>query len=173
MISPKDNFFVANFFIYSKLASPQECPAKRNWHVNCSLSERWKEVMASSEKKILIIDPDPRERRELAARLEDELYTIDTGKNLSEAIKKITEGNYHCLLMEVDLPEMKGYEAVSIVKSLDPKLRIIMMTKKNSKKLEAKVRAQDIFFYFIKSFGLEELKLAIKNAFIPDERRNN
>jgi len=75
--------------------------------------------------------------------------------------------------MEVDLPEMKGYEAVSIVKSLDPKLRIIMMTKKNSKKLEAKVRAQDIFFYFIKSFGLEELKLAIKNAFIPDERRNN
>jgi DNA-binding NtrC family response regulator len=173
MISPKDNFFVANFFIYSKLASPQECPAKRNWHVNCSLSEGWKEVMASSEKKILIIDPDPRERRELAARLEDELYTIDTGKNLSEAIKKITEGNYHCLLMEVDLPEMKGYEAVSIVKSLDPKLRIIMMTKKNSKKLEAKVRAQDIFFYFIKSFGLEELKLAIKNAFIPDERRNN
>ncbi len=129
--------------------------------------------MTSSEKRILIIDPDSRERKDLAARLESNLYTIDTGKNLSEAIKKISQGNYHCLLLEVDLPEMKGYEAVSILKSLDPKLKIIMMTKKNSKKLEAKVREQDIFFYFIKSFGLEELELAIKNAFIPEERRNN
>lgn len=130
-------------------------------------------MSSSQEKRILIIDPNPKERRDIALQLEREFYSIDTGKNLSEAIKKINEGNYHCLLLEVDLPEMKGYEAVPIIKSLDPKLKIIMMTKKNSKRLEAKVREQDIFFYFIKSFGLEELKLAIKNAFIPDERRNN
>ncbi len=129
--------------------------------------------MTSAEKKILIIDPDPRERKDLAAQVENDGYSVDTGKNLSEAIKKISEGSYDCLLLEVDLPEMKGYEAVSILKSLDPKLKVIMMTKKNSKKLEAKVREQDIFFYFIKSFGLEELKLAIKNAFIQEERRNN
>jgi hypothetical protein len=40
-----------------------------------------------------------------------------------------------------------------------------MTTKKNTKRLEAKVREQNIFFYFIKSFGKEELKLAIRNAF--------
>jgi len=130
-------------------------------------------MSAPQEKRILIIEPDPRERRDLALQLESEFYSIDTGKNLSEALKKITEENYHCLLLAVDLPEMKGYEAVPIIKSLDPKLKIIMMTRKNSKRLEAKCREQDIFFYFIKSFGLEELKLAIKNAFIPDERRNN
>ncbi|MGQ9471999.1 MAG: response regulator [Candidatus Aminicenantales bacterium] len=129
--------------------------------------------MSSTEKKILIIDPDPRERKDLAAQLEKDFCSVDTGKNLAEAIKKISESGYDCLLLEVDLPEMKGYEAVSILKNLDPKLKVIMMTKKNSKKLEAKVREQDIFFYFIKSFGLEELKLAIKNAFIQEERRNN
>lgn len=129
--------------------------------------------MSPTEKKILIIDPDPRERKDLAAQLKKDFYSVDIGKNLSEAIKKISGGGYDCLLLEVDLPEMKGYEAVSILKSLDPKLKVIMMTKKNSKKLEAKVREQDIFFYFIKSFGLEELKLAIKNAFIQEERRNN
>lgn len=129
--------------------------------------------MSSTEKKILIIDPDPQERKDLAAQLEKDFWSVDTGKNLAEAIKKISESGYDCLLLEVDLPEMKGYEAVSILKNLDPKLKVIMMTKKNSKKLEAKVREQDIFFYFIKSFGLEELKLAIKNAFIQEERRNN
>jgi DNA-binding NarL/FixJ family response regulator len=70
------------------------------------------------------------------------------------------------LIMDVDLPEMKGYEAVSILKSIDPDIKVIMTTKRNSKRLEAKVRAQDIFFYFIKSFGKEELKMAINNALI-------
>jgi hypothetical protein len=40
-----------------------------------------------------------------------------------------------------------------------------MTTQKNTRELEAKVREQDIFFYFIKSFGKDELKLAIHNAF--------
>jgi two-component system, response regulator YesN len=123
--------------------------------------------MAEGEKRVLIIDPDPRERRDLAHYLHDERYCVETGKNLSEAIKKISEGYFNCLILDIDLPEMKGYEAVPVLKNLDSKLKVIMTTKKNTKRLEAKVREQDIFFYFIKSFGKEELKLAIKNAFNP------
>ena len=66
--------------------------------------------------------------------------------------------------MDVEIPEMKGYEAVSIIKSINPEIKIIMTTAKNTKSLEAKVRKQDIFFYFIKSFAKEELKLAINDA---------
>jgi DNA-binding NtrC family response regulator len=123
--------------------------------------------MAVGEKRVLIIDPDPRERRDLAQNLRAENYYIETGKNLSEAIKKISEGVFSCLVMAIDLPEMKGYEAVSILKNLDPRLKIIITTRKNSKRLEAKAREQDIFFYFIKSFGQDELKMAINNAFNP------
>ena len=60
---------------------------------------------------------------------------------------------------------MKGYEAVPILKNLKPEIKIIMTTQKNTKELEAKVRSQNIFFYFIKSFDKDELKLAIFNAF--------
>lgn len=169
-----ETFSLGNSFIFNYLSKGHLPFPKENWHINCSFNAPREVTMSASfTKRILIVDPDPKERRELACQLEQEFYDIDTGKNLTEALKKISEGNYDCLLLDVDLPEMKGYEAVPIIKSLDPKLKIIMMTKKNSKKLEAKVREQDIFFYFIKSFGLEELKLAIKNAFIPDERRNN
>jgi DNA-binding NtrC family response regulator len=121
--------------------------------------------MAESEKRVLIIDPDPRARKNLADLLSSERYYVESGKGLSEAIKKISQGGFACLILDVDLPEMKGYEAVSILKNLDPRLRIIMTTKRNSKRLEAKVREQDIFFYFIKSFGKEELELAIRNVF--------
>jgi len=118
------------------------------------------------EKRVLIIDPDARDRTSIAKFLEKDQYRVETGKGLTDAIKKVSDGNYDCLIMDVNLPEMKGYEAVSILKNIDPEVKIIMTTKKNSKRLEAKVREQDVFFYFIKSFGNEELKLAINNAFI-------
>jgi len=122
--------------------------------------------MTDKEKRILIIDPDRKERQDLTAFLRKDDYYVESGKGLTEAIKKLSEGCFNCLIIDVDLPEMKGYEAVSILKNIDPDVKIIMTTRKNTKRLEAKVREQDIFFYFIKSFGNEELKMAIGNALI-------
>jgi CheY-like chemotaxis protein len=136
------------------------------WHTNCSLWPQRENLMAA-QRRVLIIDPDPKERRDLVHSLKEDPYFIDTGKSLLEAIKKVSGGGFDCLVMDINLPEMKGYEAVPILKNLDPDLKIIMTTKKNTKPLEAKVREQDIFFYFIKSFGKEELRLAIKSAFNP------
>ncbi len=127
----------------------------------------------SSEKRVLIIEPEPKARRDLAQFLKKDLYSLETGKNLSEAIKKVAEGGFDCLVMDIDLPEMKGYEAVPILKNLDPKLRIILTTKQNDKRREAKARAQDIFYYFIKSFGKDELRLAIRNVFNPHKERHD
>ena len=121
--------------------------------------------MEQSPKKILIIEPDAHERRSLAADLRQNGYEIKTGERLTEAIKMLVGSSFGCLILDVDLPEMKGYEAVSILKNIALKIKIIMTTSKNSKHLEAKVRAEDIFYYFIKSFGRDELTMAIKNVF--------
>lgn len=120
--------------------------------------------MTVQEKRILIIDPDRKERQNLEVFLVKDNHLVETGKGLRDAIKKLSEGCYDCLIMDVDLPEMKGYEAVSILKNIDPSIKVIMTTKKNTKRLEAKVREQDVFYYFIKSFGKNELKMAINNA---------
>lgn len=122
--------------------------------------------MIDKEKRILIIDPDRKERQDLASFLSKEGYYVESGKGFPEAIKMLSEGCFNCLIMDVDLPEIKGYEAVSILKNINPDIKIIMTTKKNTKRLESKVREQDIFFYFIKSFGKEELEMAISNALI-------
>jgi two-component system phosphate regulon sensor histidine kinase PhoR len=121
--------------------------------------------MAVRERRILVIDPDSRTRKDIETLLKNENYYVESGRGLKEAVEKVSKGYFNCLIMDVNLPEMKGYEAVSILKNLDPGLKIILTTGKNTKRLEAKVREQNIFFYFIKSFGKEELKLAIKNAF--------
>lgn len=122
-------------------------------------------IPVTEKRGILIIDPNTRDRTVLATFLQNINYRVETGKGLADAIKKLSEGYFACLIMDVDLPEMKGYQAVPILKRIDPNIKIIMTTKKNYKNLEAKVREQDVFFYFIKSFSKEELKLAINNAF--------
>ena len=121
--------------------------------------------MAEIERNILIIDPDRTDRTIMAAFLKSENFDVETAKGLADALMKIRGGCFECLIIDVDLPEIKGYEAVSIIKSINPEIRVIMTAKKNTKSLEAKVREQDIFFYYIKSFGKEELKMAINNAF--------
>ena len=118
----------------------------------------------NKEKRILIIDSDSTDKMVMGTFLKSEDFYVETGTGVADAVKKISEGDFDCLIMDVDLPEMKGYEAVSLIKKLDPKLEIIMTAKKNTKYLEAKVREQDIFFYFIKSFSKDELILALNSA---------
>jgi DNA-binding NtrC family response regulator len=135
------------------------------WHIPCNLFG-WMKKMASEQKRILIIDPDRKERQNLTSFLRGENYFVECGKGIPDAIKMLSEGYFHCLVLDVDLPEMKGYEAISILRGIDPDIKVIMTTKKNTKRLEAKVRERDVFYYFIKSFGKDELKLAINNALI-------
>ena len=120
--------------------------------------------MTETEKKILIIDPNDNERKVMAHYLKSMGYQVETGKGLTDAIRKITESSFACITMDVDLPEMKGFDAVSIFQNIDPKIKVIMTAKKNSMELESKVREQDIYYYFIKSFSKEELRLVINNA---------
>ncbi|MGD9346082.1 MAG: response regulator [Candidatus Aminicenantes bacterium] len=118
----------------------------------------------SEEKSILIIDPDSDDRNIMATFLRQHNLVVDTGIGLSDALAKVSEGCYKCLIMDVDLQEMKGYEAVPLIRNIDPDIKVIMTTKKNTKELESRVREQDIYFYFIKSFGKDELILVINNA---------
>jgi DNA-binding NtrC family response regulator len=129
--------------------------------------------MTNTEEKILIIDQNHDERMVMASFLEKENYHVETGSSLIDAIKKLSHNDFKCLVLDVDLPEMKGYEAIPILKSIYPNLKVIMTTKKNTRELEAKVREQDIFFYFIKSFKKEELKLAINNIFNKQRSTKN
>jgi CheY-like chemotaxis protein len=163
---------INNMFIINWLDGNRFFPAGATWHNNCRNIIEGHSMVAVSKKRILLIDSNAKVRRDLETFLKNENYYIETGRRLTEAIKKISQGYFDCLILDVDLPEMKGYEAVSILKNIDPKIKIIMTTWKNTKRLEAKVRAQDIFFYFIKSFGKDELKLAIENAFKETRRTN-
>jgi DNA-binding response OmpR family regulator len=115
--------------------------------------------------RVFIIDPNVKVKEEYRALLSSEGYEIDSGTGLKDSIEKIKNIRYDCIILDVDLPEIKGYEAVQILKAINPKVQLIMTAANNTKELEAKVREKDIFYYYIKTFDREELKSAVKNVF--------
>jgi|WetSurMetagenome_2_1015567.scaffolds.fasta_scaffold517370_2 two-component system, NtrC family, phosphoglycerate transport system response regulator PgtA len=113
---------------------------------------------------ILIADPESEFLSHWAAVLSEEGYRVFTTDKGSQAIQIIQEEKVDLLVMEADFPEIKAYEAIPIIKGVDPHLPIIITASHNTPELEARIRRRPIFYYHVKSFGPEELRLAIRNA---------
>lgn len=115
--------------------------------------------------RILIVDPDTRTRRELATLFGGEGYEVETCGGLAEAVRRMKSVKFDCIIMDVELPKIRGYDAVPILKAIDPHTQIIVTAAENTKRLEAKVRGQEVFYYYIKSFDRDELKSAVHDVF--------
>ena len=126
--------------------------------------------MGSECKRILIIDPDVMSVYPLYSDLIRKGFTVETSLNLREAVERIKDIKFCCVIMDVNLPRIKGYDAVSILKAIDPKVKVIMTADKNSLETEAEVRKQDIVYYYIKSFDREELLEAVNDVYQRQQR---
>jgi DNA-binding NtrC family response regulator len=89
------------------------------------------------------------------------LLSVD---NLKDLIITLQKQKINVLVMDICLPDAMGAEAISIIKGMCQKLPIIITAEENNPDLESRVRQQGIFYYHVKSFGVDELMLAISNA---------
>ena len=120
--------------------------------------------MKIDRKRVLIVDPDTGLAHQLLRLFAEDDFDFEITGNIAVAAERAKNVKFDCVIMDVELPDMKGYDAVSILKTIDPKLQIIITAADNTLELEAKVRKQDIFYYYIKSFDPEELKEAVRDA---------
>lgn len=79
------------------------------------------------------------------------------------ALKKAREKNFDLLLLDIGLPDYRGYELIPRFRNIQPGIGVITMTDHNYKNLELKTREQNIFFYMIKPFHTEELRVLLNH----------
>ena len=113
---------------------------------------------------VLVVDRDPKAIEDWRTCLAIQGLKVESAASVKEAAKKLKVLQCGCLVIDVDLPEMKGYEAVPILKAIQPLAKVIMTARENSKELESMVREQDVFYYHIKSFSPSELASAVTDA---------
>ena len=128
--------------------------------------------MKQSYRKVLIVDPDLPFTGRLRSLLSSEGYDVTAVEGITEAVQMIKDVSFGCVIMDEALPEIKGYDAIPIIKALDPDVPVIMTATHNAPELESKIRARDIFFYHCKAFSMQELRIAVGSVFKKEERKN-
>ena len=116
------------------------------------------------EKRVLIVEPDQHMAEKLYQIFRKERFVVSLTERVSEGIRKIQEEHFSVLILDVGVKDMAWSEAIPIVKGLDAHLPIIMTSDHNTPELEASILKHRAFYYHVKSFGTEDLILAVRNA---------
>ena len=77
---------------------------------------------------ILICDDEKNIRRTLAMVLQGEGYQVQPAGSAEEALLRLSEGCFECVLLDVQLPGMNGLEALRRIKETDNSVEVIMVS---------------------------------------------
>ena len=112
--------------------------------------------------KILIIEDEPELREILIRSLEKERYIVEAASCLEDALEKVREYNYDCILLDIMLPDGNGLSLLREVKKLNRKENVIILSAKDS--IDDKVEGLELGAddYLPKPFHLAELNARIK-----------
>ncbi len=101
----------------------------------------------------------------LAPWLQENGHHLVTVDNIADVLMTLQNEKVNVLVLDVSLPEaMSCGDAIAIIRGLNKKLPVIVTAEENNPEQESRIRQKGIFYYHVKSFGLDELMLAISNA---------
>ncbi len=120
--------------------------------------------MTDRARQVLVLDPDPVFAERLKAALFSSGVDIDVVDGIDEAVDRIRNEDIDCVVMDEWLPEIRGSDAIPVIRAIDPNVPVIVTAIRNSAELEARIREAGVFFYHCKAFGMRDLVLAVRDA---------
>ncbi|MDD5176997.1 MAG: response regulator [Sterolibacterium sp.] len=114
--------------------------------------------------RILIIDDEEIILKSCLRIFTDKDYHVDTAPNGMAALRKIEEGQYDLLILDLMMPKMNGLEVLRKVKESHPDIRVIMVTGLAQDDSAEQALALGAFSYLPKPFDPEELKQHVRRA---------
>ncbi len=114
-------------------------------------------------KTILFAEPHGVLPGELEEFVEARGYNAVRVCSLKETLLALQDMRVDAAVLSASLLE-SDCELISVIKNMKKDLPIIVCAEKNTPELESRIRQQRIFYYHIKSFGVQDLEMAISNA---------
>lgn len=115
------------------------------------------------EKIVLFSEPIETTSKGLLPFLEKHEFRAIKVKSLKETLLTLQETRVDALVIDAALLE-DDCEFISVIKGIEKDLPVIICAESNTPELESKIRQQKIFYYHIKSFGIDDLEMAVSNA---------
>ena len=90
------------------------------------------------------------------------------------AVQCAQEQHFDAIVLDARAHGLKIEQTIRLLKGCDPHARIIVRTDDNSRHLEGRVRKEQIFYYHLDSFGMQDLQLALSTALgMASEQESN
>jgi DNA-binding NtrC family response regulator len=123
-------------------------------------------------KTILIAYQDDVWARSLSTFFQSIGYRVEAAKMVSEMIRKVRKGGIHVALLEDEMEGVKVCDLVPLLKKIDDKIQMIVVSSDLSIGLAKRLRGAGIFYQAMKPVDPEEIKSAVECAFEKIEREN-
>jgi DNA-binding response OmpR family regulator len=115
------------------------------------------------KKKILIIEDDQRIAETISKGLEEQGMTTQVAYDGKIGVKYALNGNFDLILLDLNLPQLNGYQVAEIVRKENTEVPILMLTAlgETEDKVEGFEKGADD--YLVKPFDFRELLVRIKS----------
>jgi len=118
----------------------------------------------SVKGSILIIDDEQEIRESLEQLLGHEGYRLTTASTAEEGLRKVEEGVFDLVLLDISLPDRNGLEILKLIRRDTPDAGVIMITAFDSSQMAFQASKEGAESYITKPWDNDKLLLEIRNA---------
>lgn len=115
-------------------------------------------------KSILIIDDEKQICESISMILEYENYSVDFTTDVKSGLKKLEYNNYDALLLDIQMPEMTGFEVLNWIKENEINISTIIISAHGNLENAVKATKLGAFDFIEKPIEREKLLISIRNA---------
>ena len=108
-------------------------------------------------KKVLLVEDDKYFSEMLIPLLEEKGYSIETAEDGVVAIKKLQSQSYDVILLDRNLPEVRGEEILNLIKMQRSSPRVIVITGEGEANTRQELLFQGADAYLEKPFEVKDL----------------
>ena len=113
---------------------------------------------------ILIIDDEKEICESMKMILEYEGYSVDYSTSALKGLNLAEEKQISCLLLDIQMPEMSGFEVLKKVKEANPSLSVIIISAHGSVENAIKATRLGAFDFIEKPIDRDKLLISVRNA---------
>jgi DNA-binding NtrC family response regulator len=118
----------------------------------------------SGKGSILIIDDEQEIRESLEELLALEGYRPESASTGQEGLKKIEDGVYDLVLLDINLPDRSGMEILKDIKRDNADVGVVMITAHDSSQMAFQASKEGAESYITKPWDNDKLMLEVRNA---------
>jgi DNA-binding NtrC family response regulator len=116
------------------------------------------------QHKVLVVDDDKVLQHSVKQALEYHHFVVDVADNGKEAVTKVYGQKYDLVVMDVNMPEMDGIQALAEIKKHDPSVIVLILTAYSNVTDAVKAVKEGAYNYLEKPISSENLVALIKRA---------